>query len=169
MTLNEDRTRAAPPVQSADRADRFVDVSVVLTGFGRVQLVGTGLTDTYLHALDAVLPDGVLDELLDAVGQLPADAKADSDAGVEPILADPKLGPIARNVILMWFCGTWTALPDAWRTAYGASPLDTDHVVSAEAYQGGLQWAAAGAHPAGALQQGFGAWSVAPQMGTGRN
>lgn len=76
------------------------------------------------------------------------------------ILGDPKLGPVAPNVILKWYWRTWTALPDAWRLAYGTPPVDTDHVLSAEAYQDGLQWVAAGAHPAGARQQGSGAWAV---------
>jgi len=162
VTVNEDRTRPArSPGGSDDRTDRFLVVSVALTGFGRVELLGTGLTDTYLRAIDAVLPDGVLDELLEAVGEIPVGADHETD--VESILADPKLGPVARNIILMWFCGTWTRLPDTWRTAYGVSPLDADRVVSAQAYQGGLQWVAAGAHPAGARQQGFGAWSLPPE------
>jgi hypothetical protein len=62
----------------------------------------------------------------------------------------------------MWYCGTWTAMPDAWRAAYGASPLDVNRVVSAQAYQAGLQWVAASAHPAGARQQGYGAWATTP-------
>jgi hypothetical protein len=74
---------------------------------------------------------------------------------------------VARNLILVWYCGTWTALPDGWREAYGTSPLDTDRVLSAEAYQAGLQWVAAGAHPAGALQQGYGAWSAEPKAPKG--
>ncbi len=145
-----------------ERADQFLDISALLTGFGRVQLLGTGLLGSYLHAIDAVLPDGVLDELLDAFGRLPAGADREAAVG-SAILSDPKLGPVARNVILMWYCGSWTALPDAWRSAYGTSPLDTSHVVSADAYQVGLQWVAAGAHPAAARQQGFGAWAVAPE------
>jgi hypothetical protein len=144
------------------RADQFLEMSALLTGFGRVQLLGTGLTDSYLHAIEAVLPEGVLGELLDAFGRLPTGA--DREAAIGPaILGNPKLGPVARNVILMWYRGTWTALPEAWRSAYGTSPLDTDHVLSAEAYQAGLQWVAAGAHPAGARQQGYGAWAVAPE------
>jgi hypothetical protein len=153
VTVNEE----VVPDTAQERANRFLAVSAGLTGFDHIQLRGTGLTDTYLRAIDAVLPDGLLDELLDAVGRLLED-----DVG--PVLADPKLGPVARNVILMWFCGTWTTLPDAWRAAYGVSPLDVNHVVSASAYQGGLQWVAAGAHPAGALQQGYGAWSMAPEQ-----
>lgn len=145
-----------------ERADQFLEMSVLLTGFGRVQLLGTGLADSYLHAIDAVLPDGVLDELLEAFGRLPAGADRSAAIGAA-ILGDPKLGPVARNIILMWYCGTWTRLSDTWRSAYGTSRLDTDHVVSADAYQAGLQWVAAGAHPAGARQQGYGAWAVAPE------
>jgi hypothetical protein len=153
---------AGTPAALDDRTDRFLDLSECLTGFGRVRLIGTGLAGAYLGVIAAILPDGVLDELLDAFGRTPAGSGREAAVG-SAILADPKLGPVARNVILLWYRGTWSALPPDWRAAFGASPLDTDHVVSAEAYQAGLQWAAAGAHPAGALQQGYGAWSAAPQ------
>jgi hypothetical protein len=161
VTVHHGQARAAGAAGPADdqadaRADdreqRFLAMSTRLTGFDRVRLAGTGHTGTYLRAIDAVLPAGLLDELLDAFDRLPETA----------VLADPKLGPVARNVILTWYCGTWTALPDAWRAAYGVSPLDTARVLSADSYQQGLQWVAAGAHPAGARQQGYGAWSVAP-------
>jgi hypothetical protein len=134
----------------------FVAVSARLTGFDRVTLLGTGMTDEYLRAMDAVLPGGTLDELLN-------DERSQSDARVRDLLDDAKLGPVARNLIVLWYCGTWTALPDDWRAAYGTSPLDTDRVESAAAYQAGLQWVVAGAHPAGARQQGFGAWAVPPE------
>jgi hypothetical protein len=151
-----------------ERTDRFTGLSSFLTGYGRVELLGTGLAGLYLKTLDTVLPAEVVDELLDAFAALPADrdhaaGSAAGRAGGETILDDPKLGPVARNVILLWYCGTWAALPDAWRAAYGASPFDTSRVISAEAYQGALQWAAAGAHPAGARQQGYGAWSLPPE------
>jgi hypothetical protein len=145
-----------------ERGERFLGVSAALTGFGRVQLLGTGMTEGLVEALDAVLPPGVLDELLDAYAALPAGP--DHEAAIaDRILADPKLGPVARNLIVLWYCGTWTGLPDEWRSAYGTTPQDTHHVVSAEAYLAGLQWVVAGAHPAGARQQGFGAWAVAPE------
>jgi hypothetical protein len=141
--------------RSDERAERFIELSAFLTGYGRVELLGTGLTGLYLKTLDTVLPAGVVDELLEAG----AGGRAEGEA----ILDDPKLGPVARNVILLWYCGTWTALSDAWHAAYGSSPFDISRVVSAEAYQGALQWTAAGAHPAGARQQGFGAWSLPPE------
>jgi hypothetical protein len=172
-----------PEDRNTGRAGQFADLSALLTGFDRIQLLGTGMVGSYLHAIDAALPEGVLDELLDAFGHLPsavadgagvgAEAGADAEAQnareareaavSSAVLADPKLGPVARNLIVAWYCGTWTALPDGWRAAYGTSPLDTNRVLSAEAYQAGLQWVAAGAHPAGALQQGYGAWSAEPE------
>jgi hypothetical protein len=144
-----------------ERFDRFVGLSELLTGFGQVALLGTGVAEEYLSTLDAVLPDGVPDALLAAYDALPGGAEREA-AVASTILGDPKLGPVARNVILLWYCGAWTALPDAWRAAYGVSPLDSNRVVSAEAYLAGLQWAVAGAHPAGAAQQGYGAWALPP-------
>jgi hypothetical protein len=140
-------------------------MSALLTGYGRVRLAGTGLTEAYLRTIDAALPAGALDELLDAFGRLPSGSGREA-AAVPAILDDLRLGPVARNVILLWYCGTWTALSEAWHAAHGHSPLDTTRVVSAQAYQSGLQWDAAGAHPAGARQQGFGAWSAPPEGGS---
>jgi hypothetical protein len=132
------------------RCERFAVLSVRLTGFGHVTLHGTGMTAEYLASLDAVVGAPFVDELLEA-------------DDIDALLKDARLGPVARNLILLWYCGTWTALPEEWRAAYGTSPLDTTRVESPEAYQAGLQWVVAGAHPAGARQQGFGAWSVAPE------
>jgi hypothetical protein len=168
-----------------NRIDRFVRLSALLTGFAQLHLLGTGMAETYLRATDAALPAGVLDELL-AAGSPPSAGSASPGGpalpgaaarpgvsalagGTDPeaaagqaILGDAKLGPVARTLILLWYRGAWTALPQEWHSAYGAAPRDVDHVVSAEAYQAGLQWDAAGAHPAGARQQGYGAWASPP-------
>jgi hypothetical protein len=149
-----------------ERGERFLEVSALLTGFGWVRLAGTGMTDDLIDVVDAALPPGVLDELLAAYAALPADVDRETAVASE-LLADPKLGPVARNLILLWYCGTWAGMPEDWRAAYGTTPYDTHRVVSAEAYLAGLQWVVAGAHPAGARQQGFGAWSVAPEGAPG--
>lgn len=140
-------------VSPSMRAD-FIALSVQLTGFSRVSLLGTGMADEYLHVLGAALPAGVLDDLL---------AAWSPDAGsVGAIMRDPKLGPVARNLTILWYCGTWAPLSDTWQKAYGAAPTTPSGVVSAQAYQQGLQWVAAGAHPMGARQQGYGAWAEPP-------
>jgi len=144
------------------RLGEFLELSVCLTGFGRLQLLGTGMADEYLRTLDEVLPSGLLDQLLAAYRGLPA-AEARDAALAEQILGDPRLGPVARNLMLLWYCGTWRQLPDTWRAANGTSPRDQTHVVSAAAYLSGLQWAVVDAHPAGGRPQGFAAWAVAPE------
>lgn len=144
------------------RLDRFVGLSVLLTGFDAVQLRGTGMAADYLAVLDAVLPADVVGDLLSAYERLPRGPERERVAAAE-ILGDPRLGPVARNLIVLWYCGSWTQLPAAWRAAFGASPLDTSRVISAAAYQAGLQWLAAGAHAAGANPQGYGAWATGPK------
>jgi hypothetical protein len=134
------------------KRDEFLALSVGLTGFNRVELLATGMADTYLRTLEEVLPAGMLDSLLER-----------GEGSVDELLADADLGPVARNLILLWYRGTWTPLPDEWRAAHGASPLDVNRVVTPDAYVAGLQWAAASAHPVGARAQGFGAWAVPPE------
>jgi hypothetical protein len=136
-------------------------LSADLTGFGRVQLLGSGMADEYLSELSSVLPEGVLEELLSAYRKLPEGSERAAALG-DAILGDAKLGPVARNVILLWYRGAWNQLPDDWRSAHGATPKDTNHVVSAASYLAGLQWVLAGGHPVGARQQGYGAWAAAP-------
>lgn len=144
------------------RLDDFVGLSTLLTGFDAVHLLGTGLAAEYLAVLGAVLPEDVVGDLMSAYRQLPRGPERERAAEAE-ILGDPRLGPVARNLIVLWYCGTWTQLPPAWRAAFGVSPLDTSRVVSAAAYQAGLQWLAAGAHAAGANPQGYGAWAIGPK------
>jgi hypothetical protein len=105
-----------------ERTRRFVELSVGLTGFSPTELQGTGMVDVYVQTVEEA---GVLDELL---------------AAEEPS------GDAARDVILLWYCGTWRG-----------------RTVSADAYLAGLQWVAAGAHPAGGRAQGYGAWAVPPE------
>lgn len=80
------------------------------------------------------------------------------------ILGDTKLGPIARNIIKMWFVGTWYQLPDYWLEKYGMNNNDTTFVVSPNAYKEGLLWPTIGAHPMGAKAPGYATWTAAPKI-----
>lgn len=91
-------------------------------------------------------------------------ADGDDDGFRKVILDDPRYGPAVRNVLVMWYLGTWSQLPREWRNAYGATSYDTDHVVSAAAYREGLVWPAAGTHPMSAKQPGYGSWARPPVM-----
>jgi hypothetical protein len=141
------------------RRQLFVDMSAALTGFSSLQLHGTGMVTGYLDEVDAILPAALVDGLLAAFPR-PGDTADKVEPGaVDTLLEHPSWGPPAQAITILWYCGKWTQLPDAWRLEHGAAARDSDHIVSAAAYQAGLQWVAAGAHPVGARQQGFGSWS----------
>lgn len=144
--------------------EAFYALSVALTGFSEYDLRGTGLGETYLRALDDVVGTSVRQELLHAFARVRRDyAGGDRDRGMRiEILRHPKLGPVARNLILLWYFGSWYELPAAWREAYGMSPNDLTHVVSPESYQEGLVWKAAETHPMGAKAPGFATWAQPP-------
>jgi hypothetical protein len=146
----------------SERLESFTALSAFLTGFDEARLWGTGLVEEHLDVLDQVLGAGIVDELLGAFQRLPAGGQH-AEAVETAVLGDSKLGPVARNLIVLWYSGTWTQMPADWRAAYGASELDTTRTTSGAAYRGGLQWAAAGAHPPGASHQGFGSWALEPK------
>ena len=141
------------------RPQSFVELSAALTGFSPVIVQGTGMTQAYLSKISEIVPSGLLDRLLATFENAP---KNSARPDLTAILDDSDLGPVARAIAVLWYCGAWTGLPDAWRARNGTVPGDTTGVVSSAAYQAGLQWIVVGAHPVGARQQGFGAWSTAP-------
>ena len=151
-----------------DPLDDFLKLSAVLTGYDRADLHGTGMVRPYYDELVSIVGEAIVGELLgEAVSSLQGtggDAREQEEAIRRKILDDEKLGPVARNVIKMWYVGNWYQLPREWRDTYGAHARDTDHVVSAAAYQEGLVWRAIGSHPPGAKQPGFGTWSQPPRF-----
>lgn len=159
--------------KSNDSLAVFIDLSVVLTGFDRVDLFATGMVRTYYDELVGIVGGNICNELWSVSRRIFQSHRNDGrklDAAVRrEVLVDPKLGPIARNIIKMWYLANWEELPEDWRRHYGAraKDKDNDHVVSAEAYKQGLVWRAMGAHPMGAKQPGFGTWSLPPEAAGG--
>jgi hypothetical protein len=151
-----------------DPPEDFLALSAMLTGYGRADLLGTGVARRYYDEVVSVVGDAVCRELLEAAAACAAeDDPARRERAVRrTVLAHPKLGPVARNVIKMWYLGSWRQLPRAWRAAYGDSPAGGNHVVSAQAYQEGLVWRAIGSHPPGAKPPGFGTWALEPRAET---
>ena len=144
-----------------DRLDAFVDASVRLTGFTRTELLGTCVAEEYTKTLEAMLPESILDALLEAINGLPLGAEHDSELSSK-VFDHRDLAPVARSLIVLWYTGTWTELPADWRARNGSSSLDTTRVVSANGYLAGLQWKTVGAHAPGGDMQGFGAWALPP-------
>lgn len=151
-----------------DRRRAFLSFSARVTGFTAFELEGTGQVDAYLGTCDAVVGSDVVDELLAAYGRVSAELDADASAGGRlmrrEILSDEKLGPVARNIIKLWFVGTWYELPPEWSEAFGAREDNYAFVVSPAAYTEGLLWPAIGANPAGAKAPGYGSWAAPPRI-----
>jgi hypothetical protein len=146
----------------ADRA-RFLSLSVELTGFAAVELLGTGVGDVYLAYLLRVFP-GVTPSLLAAWQKIEGFPPAKRAAALEAtILADPRLGPFARGVLGLWYTGDWKPMTAAWKLAYGKGDADEGSLL-AVGYQQGLMWKAVlGAHPQAARPTGFGSWAEPPR------
>ena len=139
----------------------FVNLSVHLTGFSETELLGTGMISEYYDRVVSAIGDKPCGELWafnETLNQL-ARAGSGSSALTHEIdsrlLSSDTLGPIARNIIKLWYLGSW---PDA-DAKVGVA------FTSAEAYRQGLIWKAMGTHPPGAKQPGFGSWSRVPVGG----
>jgi hypothetical protein len=120
------------------------------------------MADAYLAAVIDVVGEATVGQLLDAWERVRR-AGPDLEENLRrEIFGDEKLGPIARNIIKLWYIGTWYQLPYAWTQTFGALEKDVTFVVSPAAYVEGLLWPAIGSHPPGAKAPGYGSWSLPP-------
>ena len=101
-------------------AASFVALSAALTGFRGVDLWGTGQVDVYLGELIATVGEDVAARLLkagdDALGS------SDPTKALKALIANAELGPVAKNVIVLWYTGAWRPLPNALAIAIVNSP-----------------------------------------------
>lgn len=144
------------PDDAPDAVAEFLRFSAILTGFDEQELLGTGMLETYYDELLLIIGAREAGSLFGALLRV---VDGDEASFRSVILDDDRYGPVARNVLRMWYLGTWAQLPRKWRNDYGATSYDTDHVISAAAYREGLVWPVAGTHPMGAKQQGYGSWA----------
>lgn len=155
-------------MSEGDRRRAFLAFSATVTGFTAFELEGTGQAEAYLETCDAVVGDRTVDALLEAYDRLKSDLDNEPLAGERrlrrEVLSDEKLGPVARNIIKLWYVGTWYELPPAWSEAFGAREKNYAFVVSPAAYTEGLLWPAIGANPAGAKAPGYGSWAAPPRI-----
>lgn len=144
----------------------FLALSTIVTNFSVFKLQGTGLADLYYETVTSIVGEAAMNELLETFDRVKKTAGDDADLLDSElrskILSDEKLGPITRNIIKLWFIGTWYQLPQSWRARFGVTAEDKTFIPSPNAYVEGLLWPAIGAHPPGAKAPGYGTWSDAP-------
>ena len=150
------------------RMERFLAFSAEITAFTPFDLRGTGMAETYFDTAIKVVGDATIDELLDTYDKAPASIGNDRtlrDAHLRlRIFGDERLGPVARNIIKLWYVGIWYELPRAWIEAFGARTANITFMASAQAYTEGLLWPAIGANPPGAKSPGYASWVGPPQI-----
>ena len=147
----------------------FLKLSEKLTAFTAFELQGTGMAEHYYMTLGQVLSNEHFTDLLttfESVIQSNSNEKAIDQAFRHKILSNKKRGPIARNIIKLWFIGTWYQLPASWLEEFGMQVEENTFVVSPTAYQEGLLWRTIGAHPMGAKAPGYGTWAKPPEIPT---
>ena len=145
---------------------KFLDLSAALTGFSLHELRGTGQGEIYLTTAREMAGDDAIDGLLAAF--------CGTDVGEDPeamdhhlrntILSSDRFGPLARNLIKMWYVGMWHCLPRDWHEAFGGNIADRDLIPSPTSYTEGLLWPAVGANPPGAKPFGYGMWAHPPRV-----
>ena len=136
----------------------FLELSAALTGFSEAELLATG---NVRH---------LFEELGVTVGVGPRAAFLQIGLPPQKLLLHAIYGPLAKNVLRMWYLGRWQRLPDNVMTALRTTFSEVDafgrnfeRVISARAYREGLVWPAVGAHPPAAKPPGFASWAEPPR------
>ena len=126
-------------MSTGELQERFLALSAELTAFSTLDLQGTGQAGTYLSCVVRVVGEGLLGELLNAYEQAVWAAGPDREERARllsrDVFSDEKLGPIARNIIKIWYVGIWYELPAEWVESFGALENDGTVTASAAAYQ----------------------------------
>ncbi|MBN3790608.1 hypothetical protein [Burkholderia sp. Ac-20353] len=143
------------------RHSAFVKNSSKILEFTQFTLRGTGIGETLCDFFVAKVGGEIFDQWMAQMTALP-DTGPDKDKAVHVLLHGP-YGALTRNLLSAWYTGVWSELPAAWRAEHlPAGQPDEDSVISVRTYQEALVWPLVGAHPPGAKQQGWAAWSMPP-------
>ncbi|MFG1608093.1 hypothetical protein [Actinoplanes sp. NPDC049265] len=137
--------------------DDFVAFSSELTGFTEFDLVGTGQAESYLRTVTRVVGERTVADLLTTYRQNVTELDDEQERAGQlnrAVLDDPRLGPIVRSIIKLWYCGVWFGIPG----------YEGTFTASAQAYSQGLLWYAIGANPPGARAPGYGSWASPPRI-----
>ncbi|MGU7784746.1 hypothetical protein [Burkholderia sp. PU8-34] len=156
---NENAGRGNGDIQ---RHSVFMKNSSKILEFTLFTLRGTGIGETLCDFFVAKVGGEIFDEWMTNLTAVPADGP-DKEQAMRELLLHGTYGPLTRNLLNAWYTGTWNHLDPDWCKAHlPAGQSDADRVISARAYQEALVWPLVGAHPPGAKQQGWAAWSSPP-------
>ena len=141
--------------------EQFLNLSRALTGFEKVELLGTGMAQEYYREITRIYKEAVTRLLFEfkAIFEVYGERSPDFEKQIQKrIIENIEFAQVAKNIIQLWYLGSYTNYNDP-------APLifKETHIVSPDAYQNGLIWQAMNSHPAGAKYPGFGSWELPPQ------
>jgi hypothetical protein len=131
-----------------NRKEIFLRISVCLTGFSEMELLGTGMLENYFNVMVNKNSVSVVDSFLsesEKILQNNSDLKKLNEEIGNRLMPDSLFNGLAKNIITMWYMGSWM-----------------NDIISPQTYVQGLIWNAAQTHPPGAKQPGYGSWSTLP-------
>ncbi|WP_420587988.1 hypothetical protein [Marivita sp.] len=140
----------------------FIRLSVDLTGMSEYRIIGTGNAETFLDLAVDRCSEETIAAMLEAHGCVQSDTFERDMRHL--ILGDPRFGAIARNLLKLWYIGTWAPLPSDWYEVYGNSRENGPVIPSITAYTAGLLWPTIGGNPQGAKPLGYGMWAHPPKF-----
>jgi hypothetical protein len=136
--------------------DTFVNLSVILTGYPKSKIQPQNntqkLPELYFGVLNKEVPSDLIASLNDTFLAIP---DPDESSVKAKIVMNDKLGPVAKNILKMWYLGIWYDLDK--------KKPDNSYVVSNIAYKNGLAWSTMYAHPMGYSEENFEYWNTPPQ------
>jgi hypothetical protein len=144
--------------------ENFLVLSVQLCGISSYDLVGTGYARRYFATVESIVGRYTFYRLLDSFADIARKGGDVNEALRVQILGNSELGPVARNIIKLWYLAMWFRLPDEWYAKYGAEGVVETFVPFAYAYPESLLGPATGAHPAGAKPTGHQSWTLPPRF-----
>ena len=140
--------------------DTFEKLSIILTGFSKADLTGTGMLEPYWSVVQNEISEEVLNSLLQAIDKLTIkdleELSVSELSEVNAIVEQPAFKNVVKQIIQLWYLGEWIV------EEY--SPQN--YIVSSQSYLEGLIWKAIQAHPMGGKQPGFGTWAFPPKTVT---
>jgi hypothetical protein len=140
--------------------DRFIKMSEELCCIPAFNLLGTGYANTYYDTVLSMTGAGALDRLLTCYAGLPMCCQLHRDDAIRAdLLSHHEFGPIARNIMKLWYIAVWFKLPQGQQSP----DVPPQFVPTAYAYPETLLGPAVGAHPAGAKPTGHQAWTSPPK------
>ena len=157
-------------INAPESMKSFLEFSVLLTGFPRFYLQGTGQASLYFDTIRDIIGEEIFGDVLQIFDDLNIQAKNSKDESIltnglrSELLGSQKLGPIVRNIIKLWYMSTWYQLPQEWRDAFGLKINDRTFIPSPQAYPEGLLWPTIGVNPPGAKGPGYATWIDPPSV-----